>query len=60
MLKDVINTLKDYDILFVTAAGNETNDNDGIYKAYPCSFELDNLICVGSSNRYDQISWFRI
>jgi Subtilase family len=33
--------------LFVTAAGNDDNDND-VHPSYPCAADASNLICVGS------------
>lgn len=36
--------------LYVTAAGNETNDNDD-YPTLPCNVEAANLLCVGA---YDE------
>ncbi|HWK30084.1 MAG TPA: S8 family serine peptidase [Solirubrobacter sp.] len=38
--------------LFVVAAGNEGNDNDHL-PVYPCSTDVDNLVCVGATDRQD-------
>ncbi len=48
----VLEILKQYDILLVAAAGNESNNNDegGLY---PCSYDSETVICVGASDRYD-------
>ena len=43
--------IKNYSGLFVCAAGNENNNNDGSSKAYPASFGLPNLISVGATNQ---------
>ncbi|WP_457640542.1 S8 family serine peptidase [Persephonella sp.] len=37
------------DILFITAAGNEGENNETI-NFYPCNYDLDNQICVGASD----------
>jgi subtilisin family serine protease len=45
--------------LFVTAAGNEENDNDGEYGGlYPCSDDLPNIICVGATDQNDELASF--
>lgn len=46
-LLDSINRAKDAGILFVAAAGNESNDNDA-NPAYPASYEVDNIISVAA------------
>ena len=35
-------------MLFVAAAGNEDNNNDGATPSYPCSYPLENVVCVGA------------
>lgn len=40
--------------LFVAAAGNSGADNDTV-ESYPCSSKHFNVICVGASNRNDQL-----
>jgi subtilisin family serine protease len=52
-----IQRLRDRGILFVAAAGNEGNNND-ISPEYPCNYNLDNIICVVSTDRNDNLSWF--
>ena len=42
-------------IIFVAAAGNEGLNLD-ISRAYPASFELDNILTVGNSTRLDDVS----
>ena len=44
-------------ILFVTAAGNLSNDND-LVPLFPANFFLDNIVSVASSTRNDEISHF--
>lgn len=45
-------------MLFVIAAGNETNDNDGEGKArYPCNFASEpNAICVAATDKNDALA----
>ena len=44
---DIIDSQRD--ILFVAAAGNDTNDND-IVPVYPASYDVPNLVTVGSTS----------
>ncbi len=44
-------------ILFVTAAGNESSDND-IIPCYPASFDISNNICVASIDQKGALSYF--
>lgn len=37
--------------LFITAAGNEKRNIDN-QPVYPCSYDLDNIICVGATNSH--------
>ena len=48
----------EYGLIFSCAAGNSLNDNDGWLPAYPCSFELDNIISVAATDRNDDLAWF--
>lgn len=52
-----IQRLRSKGILFVTAAGNEAENND-ITPQYPCNYNLDNIICVTSTDRNDNLSQF--
>ena len=45
VLKDAIEASPD--TLFVVAAGNEGKDNDQV-PAYPCNYELPNILCVAA------------
>lgn len=57
-LKTAIEAAGSAGILFVAAAGNETNDNDGSFPAYPASYTSENIIAVMSTTRNDAISSF--
>ena len=50
-LYEAIERFKNAWWLFITAAWNETNNNDGAYSAYPCSYNLDNIICVAATTQ---------
>jgi thermitase len=45
------------DTLFVVAAGNKGADNDTT-SAYPCDYDLANVICVAASDRDDALASF--
>jgi subtilisin family serine protease len=44
--------------LFIAAAGNESNDNDGDFRAYPASYDLNNIISVAATDHNDQLAYF--
>jgi hypothetical protein len=44
--------------LFIAAAGNETNNNDGSTHFYPCDYPLDNIICVAATSSDDTLASF--
>jgi subtilisin family serine protease len=52
-----IQRLRDKGILLVAAAGNNGKNND-VSPTYPCNYNLDNIICVASTDRNDNLSWF--
>ncbi|MBN1796204.1 MAG: S8 family serine peptidase [Sedimentisphaerales bacterium] len=54
---DVIQVAQDNGIIFVSSAGNESNNNDTL-PAYPASFDLDNIIAVLATDDEDDISYF--
>ena len=56
-LKTAIRYARDRGVLFVAAAGNSSNDND-VNPAYPASYDLDNVISVAASDRYDNLTSF--
>jgi len=55
-MKDTIDTLGDAGILFVAAAGNESNDNDGSNPSYPASYSCDNIIAVAATDQNDKLA----
>ena len=56
-LYDAIKDARDHGILFVAAAGNDSNDND-TSPSYPASYELDNVIAVAATDNRDQLASF--
>lgn len=56
-LLDVISKAKNAGILFVAAAGNESNDNDQS-PSYPASYQLDNVISVAAIDPTGQVASF--
>ncbi len=56
-LKDVIDAAHAAGILFVAAAGNDSNNND-LSPAYPASYTSPNIISVASITRSGGLSWF--
>ncbi|MEM9443780.1 MAG: S8 family serine peptidase [Verrucomicrobiota bacterium] len=56
-IKSAIQEAQALGILFVAAAGNDNNDND-TFPIYPASFDLDNIISVAATDRYDNRSSF--
>lgn len=43
--------------LFVVAAGNDNHDNDA-NPQYPCGYDLSNILCVASTDKFDARSSF--
>jgi len=56
-LNDAIDTQRQADILFITAAGNAATNND-LSTALPCGFYLPTLICVAANDRFDGLAVF--
>jgi len=56
-LYDAIQEAGQKGILFVAAAGNESNDNDA-NASYPASYQLDNVLSVAATDNRDQIANF--
>lgn len=56
-LYDAIKGAQDKGILFVAAAGNDSNDNDAS-PSYPATYQLDNVISVAATDNRDQIASF--
>jgi subtilisin family serine protease len=57
-MRDAIDDAGKAGITFVSAAGNETTENDALNGSFPCAFNLPNQICVAAMNKSDQLtSW---
>lgn len=56
-LFDAMSSATAQQVLFVSAAGNDSIDND-LYPSYPCSYDLDNVISVAALDRTDKLSEF--
>jgi len=56
-LKDAISAANSAGILFVAAAGNVGTDNDES-PHYPSSYDVDNIISVAATDRYDNLAGF--
>lgn len=48
----------DAGMLYVAAAGNDTNDNDSPIRAYPASYDINGLISVAATDNTDGIAGF--
>ncbi len=56
-LKEAIEKLKEEDVLFVSAAGNDKNNNDE-KPYYPASYRIDNIIAVAATDKDDNLASF--
>jgi len=56
-LQDAIIYAKDKGILFVAAAGNESNDNDQS-PSYPANYNVENVISVAATDQNDALASF--
>ena len=56
-IKDAIQAFTDAGGIFVAAAWNANNNNDGEIKTFPCNFSTSNsnVVCVGASNANNQL-----
>ncbi len=54
---DAIVAHTDADILFVAAAGNDTNNND-IIPSYPDSYDIDGIVSVAATGVVDELTWY--
>jgi subtilisin family serine protease len=54
---EAINNLRSKGILVVAAAGNNSYNND-YSPCYPCNYNIDNVICVASTDANDNLSYF--
>lgn len=57
-LHDAIDRARAKDVLFIAAAGNDGEDNDGASASYPAAFDNDNLITVAATDRNDRLAGF--
>lgn len=57
-LYDAIEASNDAGILFVASAGNDANDNDGAWPAYPASFDLPGIVSVAATDDSDLLAYF--
>jgi thermitase len=57
-LYDAINSFRSVGGLLITAAGNDSLNNDALIHKYPCDYNLDNIICVASTDQDDNLSSF--
>jgi subtilisin family serine protease len=57
-MKDAIDAAGAAGALFLAAAGNETNDNDGSESHYPSSYASPSIIAVASTDHNDNLSTF--
>ncbi len=56
-LYDAIMESRNKGILFVAAAGNDSNDNDG-RATYPAGYQIDNVLSVAATDNQDKIASF--
>lgn len=49
--------INEFDGLFIAAAGNDWDDNDSD-PTYPCSFNLENVICVAATDENDEMTYW--
>ncbi len=56
-LFDAIARARGQGVLFIAAAGNETNNND-VSPSYPANYVLDNVISVAAIDRQDKLAGF--
>jgi subtilisin family serine protease len=56
--KEAYEALGDQGILIVASAGNARADLDGVSKNFPSSYNLENIITVAATTRYDGLASF--
>lgn len=57
LLNDAIQRAAKNGILFITAAGNEANNND-MQIFYPAGYEVENIVSVAAHNHKNNLAWF--
>lgn len=58
-LQDAVNRAESAGVLFIAAAGNESNNNDNPAEAsYPAAFTNSNMISVAATGRWDSMAYF--
>lgn len=58
LLLEAIERARAKDVLFITAAGNDGNDNDGPEADFPAGFATDNQISVAATDADDELAEF--
>ncbi|MGD9506611.1 MAG: S8 family serine peptidase, partial [Syntrophobacteraceae bacterium] len=58
ILKDALETASEAGIIMSAAAGNDTNDCDGVQKHYPSSQPVPNVISVAATTQNDRLAYF--
>ena len=56
-LSDAIDAQRQRGILFVAAAGNNSDNNERIF-TYPCSYSSPNILCIAASDENDNFCTF--
>lgn len=56
-LNDAIRNALNHEVVFVTAAGNESVNND-VYRSYPAAYRLPNVLVVAAVNPGGQLAGF--
>ncbi|NUQ62011.1 MAG: S8 family serine peptidase, partial [Pirellulales bacterium] len=56
-LRDAIEVSNNAGVMFIAAAGNDGVDND-VYGHNPSSYDLDGIIAVAATDRYDDLAYF--
>lgn len=57
-IRIAIQNYTDAGMIFVAAAGNDTNDNDSSTRAYPASYDNPFIISVAATDNKDQLATF--